>query len=183
MWRVIAVFLLLLVLSAVSAMKREGFYWLIALFSTFLAVGIFIYLTYVFRKGREYERNAKDIKSAMGAPVFAYQVGSNESGSDEPRAVPVSEVPKITTQEQPAIAPQQNEIHVPSLEMPKIDEPKPSGQITPEITSPPAAEPPKDTSAKGKDDSSQIANASSSDDSELTPIDIEALKAKIRKGQ
>ncbi|MFH1750883.1 MAG: hypothetical protein ABH863_04350 [Candidatus Micrarchaeota archaeon] len=98
MWRVVAIFLLLLILTAVSALRREGFYWMIAVFSSFLAVGIFIYITYVFRMNREHRNSAKEIKNAIGKPTFAYKIGSNESASDEPEKVIIGEEGKAKSE-------------------------------------------------------------------------------------
>ncbi|MEK6953731.1 MAG: hypothetical protein AABX01_01895 [Candidatus Micrarchaeota archaeon] len=121
MWRVIAAFLLLLVLAAAAAIKREGFYWIFALFCAFLGIGIFIYLTVIVRKDKEHKTELADIKNAMGQTAFAYGIGSNSNGSDEPKSVPVIETYNISQPGHPADSPQPNEIHVPEVEMPKVE--------------------------------------------------------------
>ncbi|HLC48197.1 MAG TPA: hypothetical protein VJI13_03920 [Candidatus Norongarragalinales archaeon] len=176
MWKVVAVFLFLLVLSAISAIKREGFYWMLALFSSFLAVGILLYISISFRKSRESEQKLKEIRSEMGRPAFAYRIGTNETGSGEPVAVPLVDFPKVSEPEHHADSPGPGEIHMTQMEVPKMadmDLPKQANEVKSDDGRP----------SQKIDVPQPVPDDKGKDSEDKSSVDLVALRAKIRKDQ
>ncbi len=130
MWKVVAVFLLLLILVSISAINREGLSWMLTVFFAFLGVGIFLYTTMAVQKTKKMKTEIGDIKKAMGDASFSYVIGAKEflGGS--------MEVPEMSEPEHPADAADHGVIQVTQVEIPEIltaDElmPKSEGRTTP----------------------------------------------------
>jgi hypothetical protein len=121
MWKIVAVFLLMLVLAIVSALNKEGLSWMLTLFFAMLGVGIFIYAYGMYKNARKSNTQIKQIKSEMGEITFKKEVeGIKQEIAPQ---IPDSkiEVPKISEPEHPADAAEHNEIHITAIETPPVE--------------------------------------------------------------
>ncbi|MFH0971747.1 MAG: hypothetical protein V1835_04235 [Candidatus Micrarchaeota archaeon] len=115
MWKIIAVFLLLLVLVGISAFNKEGLSWMLTIFFAFLGVGVFIYAVTMLNKMKKSTTDIKTIKNAMGSAEF------NKHDQETPEKIEIN-IPIVTQPEHAMAVAEKNELHAPMVEMPKIED-------------------------------------------------------------
>ncbi|MFH1258064.1 MAG: hypothetical protein ABIG96_05415 [Candidatus Micrarchaeota archaeon] len=164
MWKIVAVFLLLLVLSAVSYFNKESLSWMLTLFFALIGVGIFIYTYGMVFKENKSKNDITNIKSAMGSPDFS---DLKKKADAPPIDVPEVETPKISEPEHPADAAEHNEILVPPVEVPS----KTALEPVPEKT----AEAPTSMPEQPRDEPKVP-------ESEVVSLDFGKLRSKLKRG-
>lgn len=165
MWKVVAVFLLLLVLVAISALNKVGLNWMLTVFFSLLGVGIFIYVTASANRMRGNTKEINDIKSAIGETSYKSKMGTDNNAKPEIKPI---EIPKIIEPESHLDVAETNEIHVPAIETPKLDLANPVAKT--------------DTEKPIQTDAKVTSKAIDPEmDEKPISIDLAALRAKIKK--
>ena len=114
MWKIIAVFLLMLILAATSLYNKEGLSWILMVFFAFLGIGLFVYTQREVFKTSSENKKIKEIKNQMG--------GSNFEGilkiKEEIKPV---ETPELVVLDNPSDAKPENAIDVQIVSLPAVD--------------------------------------------------------------
>ncbi len=111
MWKIVAVFLLLLVAVAVFPFDYKGLNWILFVFFSLIGIGLYFFVFASVKKDKHTTGELKDIKNAMGSPDFKEL---------RKEAAPAIELPKLSEPNHPAETPIANELHSPAIETPKM---------------------------------------------------------------
>ncbi|MBI5224652.1 hypothetical protein HY989_02185 [Candidatus Micrarchaeota archaeon] len=114
MWKIIAVFLLMLILAATSLYNKEGLSWILMVFFAIFGIGLFIYTQREVLKTAVSNKKIKEIKNEMGTPTF-------EGISKLKEEVREIETPKFIELDHPAQAKPENALDAPKIELPPVD--------------------------------------------------------------